>query len=318
MSRAWKSVKPGIDGLEIREQPVPKPGPGEVLVKNVMASVNPVDWKYIIHLPEKANGRIPGVDGYGVIVELGEGVTQWRKGARVAYHANLNDDCSWADYIVISSKALLPVPEGMSDAAAAAFPCPILTAHIATEKARPQIGNRILVHGAGSFVGKIACQLLVAKGCIVTATASAHKHAELKKLGVVHTIDYHDANWMSTLGNEFHSIIDVVSAKSASELISHVKWNGHIVTILGRIDSNPLPSFARCVSVDEVSLGAIHTNGNDADFVELMAEGVKLMHRVMTGELKLPPIVVTEFDKLKETLTAASTNKDGTKYLIRI
>ena len=67
---------------ELKQVPVPKPGPGEVLVKNVAVASNPKDWKYPAFIPTW-EGVVEGNDVAGYVHELGEGVSQVHQNQRV-------------------------------------------------------------------------------------------------------------------------------------------------------------------------------------------------------------------------------------------
>ena len=70
------------DSVKLQSFPVPQPGPGEVLIQNVAVASNPKDWKYPSWDPEYAN--IEGSDAAGIIVAVGEDVTEFKGGERVA------------------------------------------------------------------------------------------------------------------------------------------------------------------------------------------------------------------------------------------
>ena len=103
-----QGVQVGADGeLAVRELPVPKAGPGEVLIKVRAAGVNPVDWK-------SAGGRVgqvPGTDVAGVIDTLGEGVTGWKVGEPVLGVARQSG--SYAEYAVIPLSGLARKPKSV-------------------------------------------------------------------------------------------------------------------------------------------------------------------------------------------------------------
>ena len=114
---------------------LPALGAHEVLVENQAIAFNPVDWKLMERgHPAWQPGQIPGADGMGTIATVGSGVMHLRVGARVAYHTDLRKNGSFARHTVVASRALLTVPEALSDAAAASLPCPGLTAWQALAK----------------------------------------------------------------------------------------------------------------------------------------------------------------------------------------
>ncbi len=95
--------KQGEFALKTRD--VPKPGPGDVLVKNIAVGLNPVDWKiqtwglFVEKYPV-----ILGLDAAGVVEAVGEGVTSLTKGDRVLYQGWLEDDrATYQEYTLIAA-----------------------------------------------------------------------------------------------------------------------------------------------------------------------------------------------------------------------
>jgi NADPH:quinone reductase-like Zn-dependent oxidoreductase len=125
-TQAWCWHAPGEpDQLTLTRQTLPAPGPDEVLVANRIIAFNPVDWKLIEQgHPHWQPGHVPGVDGMGTLVTLGANVTHLRPGTRVAYHTDLHHGGSFARHTLVPARALMPVPDALSDEAAAALPCP--------------------------------------------------------------------------------------------------------------------------------------------------------------------------------------------------
>ncbi|HHQ4643913.1 TPA: alcohol dehydrogenase catalytic domain-containing protein, partial [Aeromonas veronii] len=129
-TQAWCWHAPGEpDQLTLADLPLSPLDPDEVLVANRVIAFNPVDWKLIEYGHSHwQDGQVPGVDGMGTIVALGANVSHLRLGARVAYHTDLRHHGSFARHTRVPARALLPVPDALSDEAAAALPCPGLTA----------------------------------------------------------------------------------------------------------------------------------------------------------------------------------------------
>ena len=121
-TQAWCWHAPGEpDQLTLTRQALPTPGPDEVLVANRIIAFNPVDWKLIEQgHPHWQPGHVPGVDGMGTLVTLGANVTHLRPGTRVAYHTDLHHGGSFARHTLVPARALMPVPDALSDEAAAA------------------------------------------------------------------------------------------------------------------------------------------------------------------------------------------------------
>lgn len=321
----WRWHAPGApEQLTLETTEVPALGAHEVLVENQMIAFNPVDWK----LMEGGHsawqpGQIPGVDGMGLISAVGSGITHLKTGARVAYHTDLRRNGSFARHTVVPARALLAVPDALSDAAAASLPCPGLTAWQALAKLPNLSGEALLVAGAASSVGRFAAQLALQQGARVFASASGGHHDWLKQLGVQGVADYHAENWMEQLraangGERFKAIIDVVSSRQATELMSHLGYYGHIVAVLGRVEQNPQPAFTHCVSLHEIALGAQHEFGSDRQWRQLVCAGESMLDQMVSGTLATAPLKIGEFAALPALLAEFKAQGQGTKYLVRV
>ena len=84
---------------------VPKPGPGDILVKNVAAGINPVEWKIqAFGLFVEKYPAILGLDAAGLVETVGEGVTTFKKGDRVLYPGFLdNDRATYQEYTLTAA-----------------------------------------------------------------------------------------------------------------------------------------------------------------------------------------------------------------------
>ncbi|OQU97208.1 Alcohol dehydrogenase GroES-like domain-containing protein isoform 3 [Cladophialophora immunda] len=196
--------------LEVGPSEVGKPGPDEVLVKNRAVAMNPVDWMMQYGaFPAGPLPRILGNDVAGDVVEVGEGVTRFKKGQRVLAHAiglatNEPKHGGFQEYTVVPTVGCTVIPDGMKYEEASVLPLAISTASIglfhearlglrspvdATEKGSP--GNEaILVWGGSSSVGATAIQLAVAAQYTVIATASPRNFDLCKKLGASEVFDH--------------------------------------------------------------------------------------------------------------------------------
>ncbi|MEO3854591.1 alcohol dehydrogenase catalytic domain-containing protein [Acrocarpospora sp. B8E8] len=138
--------------LRIAERPTPRPGPGEIRVEVGAAGVNFMDTGARRLGP--AVGQvpfIPGVEGAGRVSALGEGVTEFAIGDRVAWVYAYG---SYAEALVLPAASAVPVPDGISDEVAASVMMQGITAHHFTTEAAPvNPGQLTLVHAAAGGAG---------------------------------------------------------------------------------------------------------------------------------------------------------------------
>lgn len=188
----------GPERLELVDIPRPSPGPGQVLVRVIASSVNPVDWKLAsgrlrLFMPVKLP-LVPGFDVAGDIAELGPGVTDYAIGDRV--HARITGAC--AEFAVVGLDVLAKAPTGMDPGEAAGLPLAGMTAlqGLRDEAGLPLEGasGRVLVVGASGGVGHIAVQISRAAGATVVGVCSERNLELVSSLGAHEVIDYNKPN----------------------------------------------------------------------------------------------------------------------------
>lgn len=307
--------------LERDDKMLAELGDDQVLIENRAIGLNPVDWKLMAVPPDAwQDMQIPGVDGMGVIAATGKNAAHLRLGTRVAYHTDLRFDGSFARHTIVSARALIVVPDSVSDASAAAFPCPGLTAWQAMRRVPYLEGENVLVSGAGGAVGGILAQLLAQAGAKVYVTASPRHHDALITGGVVRVFDYHDALWQQALSRSLgeqslYAAFDTVNQQSAISLADLLGYYGHLVCVQDRIEQSPLPAFTTSISLHEIALAAIHPYGSHKQWGELVQAGEEMLKQVSCGQLVLPRIQTVAFNEIPQALEQLMQNNDGTKYV---
>lgn len=192
--------------MRLTERPVPKPGPGEVLVRLVRAGVNPTDWKVRAGLSATLTTpeATPGQDGAGVVEEIGEGVTTHIVGQPV-WLFMVQHGQAWgtaAEYVTVPAHKAVELAPGASYDLGASLGVPAMTAHRAltsgaVERVAPGSfsGLTILVHGGAGAVGNAAIQLAVWAGAtVITTVSSAEKAALAKAAGAHHIVNYREGD----------------------------------------------------------------------------------------------------------------------------
>ena len=241
----------GPEMLQWREDlTVPKPGPGDVVVRVRAAGVNNTDINTRLAWYSKADGasddaswsgtplsfpRIQGADVCGEIVAVGGGVDTFRVGERVIIEPCLREaggevlDTPWylgsecdggfAQYVRVASRHAYPVSCDLTDSELASFPCSYSTAENMLTRAAVQAGETVLVTGASGGVGSAAVQLARARGADVIAVTGAAKADAVLALGAAKTLDRHD-NALAALGsNSVDVVIDLVAGPQWSTLL---------------------------------------------------------------------------------------------------
>lgn len=274
----------GPEVLELVEVPRPVPGPTEVLVRVTAAGVNPVDWK--TRTRGGVLGQPPftvGWDVAGIVEEVGGGVTRFAPGDRVFGMPRFpGEAAAYAEYTTSPSRQLAMVPEGLSDAEAAALPLAGLTAWQAlVETANVTGGTRVLVLGAAGGVGHLAVQIAKARGAYVLGTASATKHQFLSGLGVDEVIDYTSEDVAGRAGI-VDVVLDLVGGDTALAALPALRDGGILVVV---------PSFSALGPLREAAGERVRVTGILVEPDRLGLEALA----ALVADGKLRPHVEREF-----------------------
>ena len=229
----------GVDQLELREVPEPNTAAGQVKVRVIATSINPIDWKLregmkrpgmSLELP-----AILGRDASGEVVEVGSGVTRFRPGARVTGLVM----GAYAERVVAKDEAWAEVPEGLSLPDAAALPLVTLTgSQLVEESLAPPPSATILVTGALGSVGRSAVFAAKRLGVRVWAGVRRNQTDAARALavdGVVALDDEIDCRRLPTLDG----IADTVGAPVTERLLDRVRRGG----VVACVASDPKGAF---------------------------------------------------------------------------
>lgn len=179
----------GPEVLAYTEVERPIPGPGQLLLKVGAAGVNFIDTYKRSGTYKVPYPFIPGSEAAGVVEEVGEGVTSFSPGDRIATAEGVN---CYAGYALVDEDAALPVPKGLDDFTAAALPLQGMTAHyLINSTFKVESGHNVLLHAGAGGVGLLLIQLLKAKGAQVITTVSTDEKEELAlDAGADHVLPY--------------------------------------------------------------------------------------------------------------------------------
>jgi NADPH:quinone reductase-like Zn-dependent oxidoreductase len=217
----------GSDQLRLEEVPVPAPGPGEVLINIVASGVNPIDWKLREGMMQRPLPYIPGVEASGVVVALGEGVTDKKVGQAV-YGAV---DGSYAACAVVPSERLFLKPVHLSFEEAAACGGAKTAWGALFDVGKLTKGQRVLIHAGAGGVGHFAVQLAYNAGAYVIATSSAENAEFVKSLGASEVIDYTAAPF-ETQTAPVDVVLDTVGGDTLDRSYQLVKPGGVLLCLV--------------------------------------------------------------------------------------
>lgn len=188
----------GPEVMQWRELPNPSPGPGQVVVEVSAAGLNFIDTYqraglYPVPLPYTL-----GLEGAGLVVDVGADVTTLAVGDRVAWATCPG---SYAQQVALPADALMRVPEDVSFDIAAAVGLQGMTAHFLAVDTFPLApGTRCLIHAGAGGVGLLLIQIAKRRGAEVFTTVGSAEKAELAAAaGADHTILYRDVDFVAAI-----------------------------------------------------------------------------------------------------------------------
>jgi NADPH:quinone reductase-like Zn-dependent oxidoreductase len=220
----------GPEGLEVVDAPMPSAGPGEVRVRVLASSLEYTDVPIRRHLyAQTMRQRPPFVLGYdlvGEIDQLGDGVSKFKIGDRVADMTVVGSN---ADYRTLRAEDLTRVPNGVDSAEAAAIILSWTTAYqLLHRAARVQHGQRVLVQGAAGAVGQALLVLGKMAGVELWGTARGEHAAIVRQLGAT-PIDYQREDFTRVLPGGFDVVFDGVGEDNYRRAYAALRPGGLLV-----------------------------------------------------------------------------------------
>jgi NADPH:quinone reductase len=218
---------------------VPKPGPGEVLVRVVAAGINFMD----VHTRQGKYRdsrtypvRIPctlGMEGAGDVVEAGAGVTSCKKGDRVAWCISWG---AYADYAIVPAARVARIPDSIAYDVAAAAIFQGSTAHyLLDDVAKLEAGMTCLVHAASGGIGQLLVQLAKRRGVEVFATTSTPDKAAIARArGANHVLLYENGAFADRIreltdGRGVDVVFDAVGKTTLRDSFRATRTRGLVV-----------------------------------------------------------------------------------------
>lgn len=231
------STPGGPEVLIPETRALPKPGPGEILVKVAAAGVNRPDvaQRSGAYPPPPGASDLPGLEIAGVVVALGEGASKHKLGDKVM---SLVAGGGYAQYCIAPDAQAMTVPDGFSMMEAGATAETLMTVwHNVFERGGLQPGETLLIHGGSSGIGTMAIQLAKALGSKVIVTVGSQAKADAcLKLGADHVINYKEEDFVAkvkeiTGGAGVELIVDMVGGEYVDKNLDCAQVEGRIVQI---------------------------------------------------------------------------------------
>lgn len=237
----------GIEKLQLKDVPIPKPGNNEVQILVKYSGVNPVDWKIREGMLQQ---RLPhefplilGWEASGTISVVGKNVKNFKNNDEVYVYCRkpIIKWGAYAEYVCFDADNVALKPKKINFAQAAAIPLTGLTAWQAIfDAAKLRKGETILIHAGAGGVGGMAIQFAKNAGAKVLTTASKNHHSYVEKLGADFVIDYKHENFVEAVRrlvpDGVDVVFDTVGGKTLQESLKVLKPKGRLIGIVENLD----------------------------------------------------------------------------------
>lgn len=230
--------------LSVQEVPDPEPGPGQALVRVLLSPIHNHDlwtvrgsYGFKPEMPARA-----GTEAVGVVEALGEGVQGLEVGQRVATGGTFG---AWAELVVAPTAGLVPVPEGLSDEAAAQLVSMPFSAIALLDFLDVAEGDWIVQNAANGAVGRLLAQLAGARGVHVLGLVRRSAGVdELREQGIEHVVATDDDGWRDRVreivgGSPLVAGVDSVGGTAAGDVVSLLADDG-VLVVFGAMASPTL------------------------------------------------------------------------------
>jgi len=281
----------GPEVLKCEEVEVGDPGPRQARIRQKAAGLNFIDVYHRTGLYKQDLPFTPGVEGAGIVEDVGEGVTNVRIGDRVAYAGPIG---GYAEERLIDAERLVKLPDAISAEEAGAMMLQGMTVQMLIRSVhRVQAGETILVHAAAGGVGLILCQWAKALGATVIGTVGSDEKAELARAhGCDHPIVYTREDFVAqvariTNGKKVPVVYDGVGKDTFMKSLDCLARRGMMVSFGNA--SGPVEAFPPGLLAQKGSL--FLTRPTLYDYVitrgELEKAATELFEVIESGKLKV-------------------------------
>ncbi|MGJ4881167.1 MULTISPECIES: NAD(P)H-quinone oxidoreductase [unclassified Bradyrhizobium] len=283
----------GPEVLKPETRPVPKPGPGEILIKVKAAGVNRPDvaQRSGSYPPPPGASDLPGLEVAGEVVALGEGAVRHKLGDTVM---SLVAGGGYAQYCIAQDAQAMAVPPALSLLEAGALPETLMTVwHNVFERGGLKAGETLLVHGGSSGIGTMAIQLGKAFGAKVLVTVGSQDKADAcVKLGADRAINYKTEDFVAVVkeatgGKGANVILDMVGGDYIERNYDAAATDGRIVQIAFLASPKASVNFVKLMVKRLTHTGSTLRPRSNADKAAMVAAiEAKVMPFLREGRIK--------------------------------
>jgi NADPH2:quinone reductase len=240
----------GPEVLEAVELPVPTPSAGQILIRHQAVGLNYIDTYHRSGLYPLKMPAVIGLEAAGIVEAIGDGVTRFQVGDRVAYNGSMG---AYSEAAVVPADRAVKVPDGVNLETAAAVMLKGMTAEFLVRRCfHVKPGDTVLIHAAAGGVGQILVQWCKSLGATVIATAGGEaKVALARDLGADHVIDYAKDNVAANVAAKVGEITGGRGVAVVYDGVGKDTWEASLKSLARRgvmvtfgNASGPAPAFA--------------------------------------------------------------------------
>jgi NADPH2:quinone reductase len=281
----------GQEALQLKDVPLPEPGPEDVRIRQEAIGVNFIDVYHRTGLYPIPVPFTPGSEGAGTVDAVGDRVRDFRVGDPVAYAMGPG---AYAEYVVLPAAKIVKIPESISTRDAAAIMLQGMTVHYLSRSTYPiKPGDAVLIHAAAGGVGLLLTQAAKHLGAFVIGTVSNQEKAKTaKEAGADEIILYTEKDFQHetkriTNGRGVAVVYDSVGESTFEKSLDSLQPRGMLVSFGN--SSGPVPPFKPAILSTKGSLfltrpTLVHYTLTRQELLERAAE---VFEWVKTGVLKL-------------------------------
>jgi len=316
-----------LESVRVAQVPVPRPGPGEVLVRVFASPINPSDLLFLRGLYgfKKPLPALPGFEGSGTVVEVGGGaVPRFLRGRSVACTTaapNLSSGM-WSEYIVTSAKLCVPLRKSITLEQGATLLINPLTAWALISEARRGRHRAVVQTAAASAVGRMVLRLGQRFSFpVICVVRRPEQVALLREMGAAHVLNSSDPGFPGTLRDLCHKLHATLGFDAVAGEMSAVVLRAQ-------------PAGSRLLVYGSLSLSAVETDPGSLIFEGKRLEGFYLgdwlrrksflgqfqltrqVQQLLAGELKTDIQARLPLEEVGRALQLAATQSTAGKILL--
>tara|TARA_R110002020_G_scaffold48855_7_gene139552 strand:- start:1068 stop:2105 length:1038 start_codon:yes stop_codon:yes gene_type:complete len=312
--------------LDYGSMAVPKPGPGQVLVKVRMASVNPSDLYFIKgeYGQPRVRGAAAGFEGVGDVVG-GQGLyARWLKGKRVAFVGGVSGSGAWAEYIVVPAAMCVVIRKAMRDEDAAGHVVNPVTAWTMFDIVKQSGTKSFIFTAAFSQLGKLMAGIARDNGyAMIAIIRKQSQEAPLRELGAAHVLIQSDPEFEAKLAALCKSdkpriLLDAVANQQAADIFMAMPARARWI-IYGKLDTEiPLiRETGQLIFMDKKIEGFWLTKWfKHASILEKLRTLRAVQNRFISGAWKTEVVATVKLADAMQQLPGALKRGDGKVMLV--